>query len=62
MLADEVGIKNKIKQAWAEMCQAHIKLWPDLARLGISWIGMGMVWYDFGMVWLGLIWFGLVCV
>ena len=52
---------KKIKQAGAEMCQAHIKLWfwfgltmPGLAWLGLDWHGLvwGMVGYDFG-------WFGM---
>ena len=37
-----------MKQAGAEMCQAHFKLWFGLALLGLvglGWVWLGMVWY-----------------
>ena len=39
------------KQAGAEMCQAHIKLWFGLTLNGMAQFGLG---------WLGMAWRGLV--
>ena len=42
-----------MKQAGAEMCQAHFKLWFGLVWFGFAWVGWA---------WLGMAWHGLVYV
>ena len=44
-------LENRKEQAWAEMCQAHIKLWFGLVRLGLAWDVLA---------WLGIVWHGLL--
>ena len=43
------------KQACAEMCQAHIKLWFGLTLYGMAYFGLGWL----GLVGYGLAWFGI---
>ena len=48
------------KQAGAEMCQAHIKLWFDLACLCLAWHMFGLGWLVLvgcGLAWFGIVWY-----
>ena len=45
-----------MKQAGAEMCQAHFKLWFGLVRFGLVRFGLAL----YGLVGLGWVWLGMV--